>query len=99
MFFKHSVGLLKEKDHELLCTGRNYRECVKLSKLKKLDLKIVGKFGGSSKYDKLRASSSRIFDLARVINDFQPELCVSFSSPEAARVRSEEHTSELQSPC
>jgi predicted glycosyltransferase len=60
MFFKHSVNLLKEKDHELLCTGRNYRECVKLSKLKKLDLKIVGKFGGSSKYDKLRASSSRI---------------------------------------
>lgn len=86
MFFKHSVGLLKEKDHELLCTGRNYRECVKLSKIKKLDLKIVGKFGGSSKYDKLRASSSRIFDLAREINDFQPELCVSFSSPEAARV-------------
>jgi uncharacterized protein len=86
MFFKHSVVLLKEKDHELLCTGRNYRECVKLSKLKKLDLKIIGKFGGSSKYDKLRASSSRIFDLARVINDFQPELCVSFSSPEAARV-------------
>jgi hypothetical protein len=86
MFFKHSVNLLKEKDHELLCTGRNYRECVKLSKLKKLDLKIVGKFGGSSKYDKLRASSSRIFDLSREINDFQPELCISFSSPEAARV-------------
>lgn len=86
MFFKHSIDLLKEKDHELLCTGRNYRECVKLSKLIKLDLKIVGKFGGSSKYDKLRASSSRIFDLAREINDFQPELCVSFSSPEAARV-------------
>jgi predicted glycosyltransferase len=80
------VNLLKEKDHELLCTGRNYRECVKLSKLKKLDLKIVGKFGGSSKYDKLRASSSRIFDLSREINDFQPELCISFSSPEAARV-------------
>lgn len=86
MFFKHSVDLLGEKDHELLCTGRNYRECVKLSKLKKLDLKIVGKFGGSSKYDKLRASSSRIFDLAKEIKGFEPELCVSFSSPEAARV-------------
>lgn len=86
MFFKHSVDLLKEKDHELLCTGRNYRECVKLSRLKKLDLKIVGKFGGSSKYDKLRASSSRIFDLSKEIKEFEPELCVSFSSPEAARV-------------
>lgn len=86
MFFKHSVDLLREKDHDLLCTGRNYRECVKLSKLKKLDLKIVGKYGGSTKYDKLRANSSRIFDLAKEINDFEPELCVSFSSPEAARV-------------
>jgi hypothetical protein len=86
MFFKHSVDLLKGKDHELLCTGRNYRECVKLSRLKKLDLKIVGKFGGSSKYDKLRASSSRIFDLAKEIKEFEPELCISFSSPEAARV-------------
>jgi predicted glycosyltransferase len=86
MFFKHSVDLLKEKDHELLCTGRNYRECVKLSRIQKLDLKIVGKFGGSSKYDKLRASSGRIFDLAKEIKEFEPELCVSFSSPEAARV-------------
>jgi predicted glycosyltransferase len=86
MFFKHSVDLLREKDHELLCTGRNYRECVKLSRLKKLDLKIVGKFGGSSKYEKLRASSGRIFDLAKEIKEFEPELCVSFSSPEAARV-------------
>lgn len=86
MFFKHSVDLLKEKDHELLCTGRNYRECVKLSRLKKLDLRIVGKFGGSSKYDKLRASSSRVFDLSKEIKEFEPELCVSFSSPEAARV-------------
>jgi predicted glycosyltransferase len=86
MFFKHSVELLKEKDHEVLCTGRNYRECVKLSKLKNFELNIVGKYGGSSKYDKLRASSSRIFDLAKEIKVFQPGLCVSFSSPEAARV-------------
>ena len=86
MFFKHAVDVLKEKDHELLCTGRNYRESVKLSKLKKFELKIVGKYGGSSKYDKLRASSSRIFDLAKEIDKFQPDLCVSFSSPEAARV-------------
>lgn len=86
MFFKYAVQTLKEKDHELLCTGRHYRECVKLSKLKKFELKIVGKYGGSSKYAKLRASSGRIFDLANEIDKFQPDLCVSFSSPEAARV-------------
>ena len=86
MFFKHAVERLKEKNHELLCTGRNYRECVKLSKLKKFELKIVGKYGGSSKYDKLRASSNRIFNLAKEIDNFKPDLCISFSSPEAARV-------------
>jgi hypothetical protein len=86
MFFKYAVDILKAKNHELLCTGRNYRECVKLSKLKKFELKLVGRYGGSSKYDKLRASSSRIFDLAKEINKFQPDLCISFSSPEAARV-------------
>src|SRR5438093_13018446 len=83
MCFKYAVHTLKEKDHELLCTGRDYRECVKLSKLKKFELKIVGKYGDSSKYAKLRASSGRIFDLANEIDKFQPDLCVSFSSPEA----------------
>ncbi|HEX2305786.1 MAG TPA: DUF354 domain-containing protein [Nitrososphaeraceae archaeon] len=86
MFFRHAVDALKELDHELLCTGRNYSECVKLAKLKKFELKIVGKYGGSSKYDKLRANSSRIFYLAKEIDEFQPDLCISFSSPEAARV-------------
>ena len=86
MFFKHVVDRLKEKNHDLLCTGRNYRECVQLSKLKKFELKTVGKYGGSSKYGKLRASSSRIFGLAKEIDKFKPDLCISFSSPEAARV-------------
>src|SRR4029078_11562735 len=86
MFFKHAVDILKAKNHELLSTGRNYRECVKLSKLKKFDLKLVGRYSGISKYDKLRASSSRIFSLAKEIHKFQPDLCISFSSPEAARV-------------
>ena len=86
MFFKYAVDILKERNHDLLCTGRNYRECLNLSKLKKFELKIVGKYGGSSKYDKLLASSSRICDLAKEIHKFQPDLCISFSSPEAARV-------------
>jgi uncharacterized protein len=86
MFFKHAVDVLKELDHEILCTGRNYSECIKLAKLKKFELKIVGKYGGSTKYDKLRASSIRIFDLAKEIEEFQADLCISFSSPEAARV-------------
>lgn len=86
MFFKYAVELLKQRDYEVLCTARHYRECVRLARLKKFDLRLVGKYGGSSKYDKLRASSSRIFNLAKEIERFNPDLCISFSSPEAARV-------------
>jgi predicted glycosyltransferase len=86
MFFKNAVELLRQRNYEVLCTARDYRECVKLAVLKKFELKLVGKYGGVSKYDKLRASSSRIFELAKAIERFNPDLCISFSSPEAARV-------------
>ena len=86
MFFKYVVELLRQRDYEVLCTARDYRECVRLARLKKFELRLVGRHGGSSKYDKLRASSSRIFDLAKEIERFNPDLCISFSSPEAARV-------------
>ena len=86
MFFKYAVELLRQRDYEVLCTARNYRECVRLARLKKFELRLVGRHGGSSKYDKLRASSIRIFDLAKEIERFNPDLCISFSSPEAARV-------------
>jgi predicted glycosyltransferase len=86
MFFKNAVELLRQRNYEVLCTARDYRECVKLADLKKFELKLVGNYGGVSKYDKLRASSSRTFELAKVIEGFNPDLCISFSSPEAARV-------------
>ena len=74
MFFKYAVELLRQRDYEVLCTARNYRECVRLARLKKFELRLVGRHGGSSKYDKLRASSIRIFDLAKEIERFNPDL-------------------------
>lgn len=86
MFFKPIVDLLEEGGHELLCTSRDYREAVELAKIKQLSLNIVGKHGGGEKYEKLRESANRIFKLARIIKEFEPDTAVTFSSPEGSRV-------------
>ena len=55
-------------------------------RLKKIPHKIVGKHGGGTAYGKLLASGSRVVRLAKVAQEWKPDVAVSFSSPEAARV-------------
>jgi predicted glycosyltransferase len=86
MFFKPAIDLFNEAGHESLCTSREYREVVELSKIKQLHLKIVGRHGGAGKYEKLCESANRIFELAHLVKQFEPDVAISFSSPEAARV-------------
>jgi predicted glycosyltransferase len=86
MFFRRAVSILQEKGHEVLCTSRDYREPVELARMKGLDLKIVGRHGGPERYGKLVASAERIRALADVIDGFSPDVAVTFSSPEGARV-------------
>jgi len=86
MFFKPAIDLFNEAGHESLCTSREYREVVELSKIKQLHLKIVGRHGGAGKYEKLCESAIRIFELAHLVKQFEPHVAISFSSPEAARV-------------
>jgi uncharacterized protein len=86
MFFKNFIDILKKDNHEIFCTGRDYREAKELAKIKKIDIKTIGKHGGDNKYEKLNASTERAFLLSSIINSFNPDLTVSFSSPEAARV-------------
>ena len=75
-----------KKNNKLLCTSRKYREANQLAKIRKLNLKIVGKHGGSDNYEKLLSSSERIKKLSIIIKKFSPDLTISFCSPEAARV-------------
>jgi len=86
MFFGPAVTLLHESDHEILCTSRHYREAIELAKVKSLKLKIVGRHGGAERYQKLRESAYRIFELTDLINKFEPDFAITFSSPEASRV-------------
>lgn len=86
MFFGRAVDQLRRTGHEVLCTSRKYREAEELARIKKLDLKIVGTHGGADRYGKLRASASRTFDLADTVQEFGPDVALTFSSPEGARV-------------
>ena len=75
-----------QKNNKLLCTSRNYREVVELAKIKSMNLVFVGKHGGSGKIGKLNASLTRMYHLLSIVNKFNPELTVSFCSPEASRI-------------
>jgi hypothetical protein len=86
MFFAKLAERLKEKKHEILLTTREYREVVQLLCLKRIKAKVVGKHGGGKLFDKLRASTERTLQLANLVKKWKPDLTVSFSSPEAARV-------------
>ena len=86
MFFKRAIILLRNSGHEVLCTSRKYREVLELARIKKLDLTVVGSHGGADRYDKLRKSASRMYELAKVVKQSSPEMAVTFSSPEGSRV-------------
>ena len=85
LFSEPIVGKLGKK-HDILCTSRKYEEVSKLAKIRHFDLVFVGKHGGGDKENKLKASIERIDKLSKKIQGFEPELVISFGSPEAARI-------------
>lgn len=77
------------RSHEVVCTGRKYRELENLVKIHDIDLRIVGRHGGGDRAEKLRASASRVARLQRFVEEEHTggvNLAISFCSPEAARV-------------
>ena len=53
--------------------SRNYREANELSKIKEMDLLIVGNHGGANLYNKLYESTNRILELSKIIQKYSPE--------------------------
>ena len=86
LLFSEPIVKGLRKKHELLCTSREYDEVSKLSKIRHFDLIFVGKHGGSDKKSKLKASIERIEKLSKKIKRFEPDLVISYGSPEAARI-------------
>ena len=85
MFSEPIIEKLGQK-HKILCTSREYNEVSKLAKIRDFDLIFVGKHGGGDKESKLRASIDRIEKLSKKIKRFEPDIVISFGSPEAARI-------------
>ena len=74
------------KNHKILCTSRNYSEVVEFAKIKNVNLRLIGKHGGSTKEGKLHSSIQRMDHLLDLISKFSPDLTISFCSPEASRI-------------
>lgn len=90
-----------QENNKLLCTSRNYREVAELAKIRGINLVLVGKHGGSDKTGKLNASLIRMHRLSSIVKKFNPELTVSFCSPEASRIsygRDVKHIAFCDSP-
>ncbi|RLI03519.1 lipid-A-disaccharide synthase [Candidatus Bathyarchaeota archaeon] len=86
MLFLKLSEKLRRNGHTVFNVSREYRDVVNLLKLKGLKAKIIGKHGGKELASKLKASAHRIIDLATYFEEVDPDIAVSFSSPEMARV-------------
>ena len=87
------ANFLGELHHRLIAKGiktfistREYREVNQLLDLKGLKATEVGRHGGGELRNKLAESSKRISKLSEIIAEEKPDVAISFSSPEAARV-------------
>jgi hypothetical protein len=77
---------LNAKGFKTILTTREYREVNELLELRGLKAIKVGRHGGGALDDKLMESSKRIVELCKEIGEQGPDVAISFSSPEAARV-------------
>ncbi len=86
LFFAPLRQLVNSEGGKVLVTTREYREAVQTLRLKGIPYRVVGKHGGANAYGKLVASGERVVELASHVHSWRPDVAVSFSSPEAARV-------------
>ena len=85
MMFQVLHAELLERGHQVLMTTRRYREVDEIIERRGIEATAVGRHGGKSLRRKLLESVNRIAGLVPVYEEFDPDLVVSFSSPEAAR--------------
>lgn len=86
LLFAEPIIKKLERKNKVLCTARNYRELNGLARIRKIKTRTVGRHGGKENVSKLVCSAKRIEKLSRLVYEFQPDLAISFQSPEAARV-------------
>jgi len=86
LFFNELARRLSSKGYDTLVTGRKHEELNQLMDLLGMDAVVVGRHGGKELYGKLLAYAERVSQLARIVKEEEPDLAISYASPEAARV-------------
>jgi len=86
MLFSKLSERLRRRGHRVILTTREYREVIQLLRMKGIEAVVVGKHGGGKLPDKLEASVKRTLLLASRMEKEKPDVAISFSSPETARV-------------
>lgn len=85
ILFHHLANKFEEAGHQIIISSRNYDYTE--SNLTRLgrDFVSIGKYGGASFKDKLITGSQRIIALTKVIDEYKPDILISFPSPDAFR--------------
>ncbi len=86
MLFAKLSEYLRRDGHQILAVTRKYREVNQLLEMKGMKAHVVGVHGGSDLKNKLEASAHRTLKLASLVAELQPDVAVSFASPETSRV-------------
>jgi hypothetical protein len=88
LFLGEVAEKLRGKGVDILITIRRFRETLGVSKtrLERYIPLVIGQYGGALLVEKLRRSLERAQEMIPYIERFTPNLALSFSSPEAARV-------------
>lgn len=89
LIFLHAMyDELTKRGFDVLVTGRHYVELEKvLERVRpKFHIELIGRHGGREREAKLRASIVRMEGLLGWAREKGPDACLSFGSPEAARV-------------
>lgn len=86
ILFFESMMYRAGRDHSVLFTSRDHREVNGLVRIRNLNPVMVGSYQGADIAQKLKASLARANILLGIVQDFKPDMTVSFCSPEAARI-------------
>lgn len=84
--FSVFVARLRQHRHDVFVTTRKYREVEQLLEIRNTNATVIGKHGGGDLKAKLVESSKRITELAEYVAQKNPDLAISYCSPETARV-------------
>ena len=85
LFFEYFIQKLR-KQYKIVSTSRKYQQVNGIRKFGSINPIIIGKHGGKNNVNKLLASLDRTKLLTNKIEKLNPDLLISFCSPEASRV-------------